>query len=205
MNVIILPVIRRREPAIEPPATANEPMEVTTEETMETEECVEGEWAPDPNEPRYCLCNQVSYGDMVACDNPEVSAFCYLFITSSPILYVDFCLAVPSRVVPLRLRRYNSSSKREMVLPSLRYFNEAAKGKKAVKHVDCLKGQSVLLGISVLKRCICWWNARCLTGPNRGGMYRQDKESECKQKRRLLHQVVDCCEILATQYQFGLL
>lgn len=27
----------------------------------------------DPNEPTYCLCNQVSYGDMVACDNPDVS------------------------------------------------------------------------------------------------------------------------------------
>lgn len=25
----------------------------------------------DPNEPTYCLCNQVSYGDMVACDNPD--------------------------------------------------------------------------------------------------------------------------------------
>lgn len=25
----------------------------------------------DPNEPRYCLCNQVSYGDMVACDNED--------------------------------------------------------------------------------------------------------------------------------------
>ncbi|KAK9931341.1 hypothetical protein M0R45_018617 [Rubus argutus] len=25
----------------------------------------------DPNEPTYCLCNQVSYGDMVACDNPN--------------------------------------------------------------------------------------------------------------------------------------
>ncbi|XP_039001880.1 PHD finger protein ING1-like [Hibiscus syriacus] len=24
----------------------------------------------DPNEPTYCLCNQVSYGEMVACDNP---------------------------------------------------------------------------------------------------------------------------------------
>lgn len=43
---------------------------------METEEWVgEGEWAPDPNEPRYCLCNQVSYGDMVACDNPDVILF----------------------------------------------------------------------------------------------------------------------------------
>ena len=27
----------------------------------------------DPSEPRYCICNQVSYGDMVACDNEDVS------------------------------------------------------------------------------------------------------------------------------------
>jgi len=25
----------------------------------------------DPSEPRYCICNQVSYGDMVACDNED--------------------------------------------------------------------------------------------------------------------------------------
>ncbi|XP_061348419.1 PHD finger protein ING1 [Gastrolobium bilobum] len=25
----------------------------------------------DPNEPTYCFCNQVSYGEMVACDNPS--------------------------------------------------------------------------------------------------------------------------------------
>ncbi|XP_024022422.1 PHD finger protein ING1 [Morus notabilis] len=25
----------------------------------------------DPNEPTYCFCNQVSYGEMVACDNPD--------------------------------------------------------------------------------------------------------------------------------------
>ncbi|CAF4930711.1 unnamed protein product [Pieris macdunnoughi] len=35
------------------------------------EEPVEEEWAYDPNEPRYCICNQVSYGDMVACDNHD--------------------------------------------------------------------------------------------------------------------------------------
>ncbi|CDO69121.1 hypothetical protein BN946_scf185042.g23 [Trametes cinnabarina] len=28
------------------------------------------EMPPDPNEPRYCFCNQVSFGDMIACDNP---------------------------------------------------------------------------------------------------------------------------------------
>lgn len=25
----------------------------------------------DPNEPTYCLCNQVSYGEMIGCDNFE--------------------------------------------------------------------------------------------------------------------------------------
>uniref|UniRef100_T1IYD5 Inhibitor of growth protein n=1 Tax=Strigamia maritima TaxID=126957 RepID=T1IYD5_STRMM len=29
------------------------------------------DWTYDPNEPRYCICNQVSYGDMVACDNTD--------------------------------------------------------------------------------------------------------------------------------------
>lgn len=33
------------------------------------------DWQNDPNEPRYCLCNQVSYGDMVGCDNDDVSMF----------------------------------------------------------------------------------------------------------------------------------
>jgi len=27
----------------------------------------------DPNEPTFCLCNQVSYGQMIGCDNPDVS------------------------------------------------------------------------------------------------------------------------------------
>lgn len=27
----------------------------------------------DPNEPLYCYCQQVSYGEMVACDNDDVS------------------------------------------------------------------------------------------------------------------------------------
>ncbi|XP_068759972.1 inhibitor of growth protein 3-like [Montipora capricornis] len=29
------------------------------------------DWVYDPNEPRYCLCNQIYYGEMVGCDNPE--------------------------------------------------------------------------------------------------------------------------------------
>lgn len=43
------------------------------ESGMVVESTAEGEWTYDPNEPRYCICNQVSYGDMVACDNDVVS------------------------------------------------------------------------------------------------------------------------------------
>lgn len=30
-------------------------------------------WTPEPDEQTYCICNQVSYGEMVACDNNDVS------------------------------------------------------------------------------------------------------------------------------------
>ena len=47
--------------------TTNEPVI-----TGETELTASG-WHADPNEPRYCICNDVSYGDMVGCDNEDVS------------------------------------------------------------------------------------------------------------------------------------
>ncbi|XP_019398983.1 PREDICTED: inhibitor of growth protein 3 isoform X3 [Crocodylus porosus] len=31
----------------------------------------QADWTYDPNEPRYCICNQVSYGEMVGCDNQD--------------------------------------------------------------------------------------------------------------------------------------
>lgn len=40
--------------------------------TAATPTGMELELPVDPNEPTYCLCNQVSYGEMVACDNPNV-------------------------------------------------------------------------------------------------------------------------------------
>ncbi|XP_053205418.1 inhibitor of growth protein 3-like [Panonychus citri] len=41
-------------------------------ETMTVDERGSTEnWTCDPDEPRYCLCNQISYGSMVACDNEE--------------------------------------------------------------------------------------------------------------------------------------
>lgn len=69
---VLLILFRRRETVVEQPFAANALMEGVVEDGLETEEWVEGDWATDPNEPRYCLCNQVSYGDMVACDNPDV-------------------------------------------------------------------------------------------------------------------------------------
>ncbi|XP_021694869.1 inhibitor of growth protein 3 isoform X1 [Aedes aegypti] len=47
------------------------PSAVLNENGMVVEQTPEGEWTYDPNEPRYCICNQVSYGDMVACDNED--------------------------------------------------------------------------------------------------------------------------------------
>lgn len=43
------------------------------------EQTPDGEWSYDPNEPRYCICNQVSYGDMVACDNEDVIIILVIF------------------------------------------------------------------------------------------------------------------------------
>ncbi|XP_037936211.1 inhibitor of growth protein 3 [Teleopsis dalmanni] len=40
-----------------------------TDNGLSVDQIQDGDWTYDPNEPRYCTCNQVSYGDMVACDN----------------------------------------------------------------------------------------------------------------------------------------
>uniref|UniRef100_A0ACD5TTP4 Uncharacterized protein n=1 Tax=Avena sativa TaxID=4498 RepID=A0ACD5TTP4_AVESA len=46
----------------------------------------------DPNEPTYCFCNQVSYGEMVACDNPEVSVVRRALVDLCSVLLVCRCL-----------------------------------------------------------------------------------------------------------------
>jgi len=54
------------------------------------EDGVSSTWQPDPNEPRYCLCNDVSYGDMVGCDNEDVSIFVLVLVLVS--FSALFCL-----------------------------------------------------------------------------------------------------------------
>lgn len=52
---------------------SSSPSVVLNEAGMIVEQTPDGDWTYDPNEPRYCICNQVSYGDMVACDNEAVN------------------------------------------------------------------------------------------------------------------------------------
>lgn len=49
-------------------ALAHELVQTTVTETDTNSQV---DWTYDPNEPRYCICNQVSYGEMVGCDNQD--------------------------------------------------------------------------------------------------------------------------------------
>ncbi|XP_042577766.1 inhibitor of growth protein 3-like isoform X1 [Cyprinus carpio] len=49
-------------------ALAHELVQTTVTETDTSSQV---DWTYDPNEPRYCICNQVSYGEMVGCDNQD--------------------------------------------------------------------------------------------------------------------------------------
>lgn len=92
----------------------------------------------DPNEPTYCLCHQVSYGEMIGCDNPDVSGRRLrqearhsslslwgprrggpgspsLRLVRSALTVLSPPLAVSDRVVPLRLCGPDHEAQRKMV------------------------------------------------------------------------------------------
>ena len=72
----------------------------------------------DPNEPTYCLCHQVSYGEMIGCDNPDVNN--RIFNNQSYfILKMIVDISVPHRMVPFCLRRTYDKTKRKMVLSEM--------------------------------------------------------------------------------------
>ena len=62
------------------------PTSYINKDGMVVEQTADGEWTYDPNEPRYCICNQVSYGEMVACDNAEVRNCTYNNLKSTSII-----------------------------------------------------------------------------------------------------------------------
>lgn len=75
-------------PPILPSLDSNPPSVVLNESGLVVEQTTDGEWTYDPNEPRYCICNQVSYGDMVACDNEAVRTqpnYYYSIILYTPL------------------------------------------------------------------------------------------------------------------------
>lgn len=57
-------------------------------------------WQDDPNEPRYCLCNQVSYGEMVGCDNNDVSEN-KMFYYTCDVYFYQLCVCIHTQVIIL--------------------------------------------------------------------------------------------------------
>ncbi|XP_037491337.1 PHD finger protein ING1 [Jatropha curcas] len=62
--------------------------EATTAATSANPTGMELDCPVDPNEPTYCFCQQVSYGEMVACDNPHVCNK-ILFACSLPNFFAE--------------------------------------------------------------------------------------------------------------------
>lgn len=62
----------------------------------------------DPNEPTYCLCHQVSYGEMIGCDNPDCQTewfhFACVNLTEKPKgkWYCPRCQAEMTRLKKLK-------------------------------------------------------------------------------------------------------
>lgn len=101
------------------------PSPMLSENGLVVEQAAEAEWSYDPNEPRYCVCNQVSYGDMVACDNEHVS----IHIFHSVLINTKFgnCFLVSIRMVSLPLCGNNAISERKMVLSEVYCIDEATR------------------------------------------------------------------------------
>lgn len=49
----------------------NQNQDSSNREEASTAECLAMDMPLDPNEPKYCTCHQVSFGEMIACDNKD--------------------------------------------------------------------------------------------------------------------------------------
>jgi len=54
----------------------------------------------DPNEPRYCVCGDVSYGEMICCDDPDVSSPAFPLNIPSPWVVGMGSLLLPVELAP---------------------------------------------------------------------------------------------------------
>lgn len=53
---------------------------------------LESELPPNPEEPTYCICGEVSYGEMVACDNKDVILVHILFNSNDSVRLSGFTI-----------------------------------------------------------------------------------------------------------------
>ncbi|XP_030751644.1 inhibitor of growth protein 3-like isoform X2 [Sitophilus oryzae] len=97
---------KQNSSSVQQVVAAPQPVTVPEISAMEVDTAnaeVTDEWTYDPNERRYCLCNQVSYGDMVACDNEDCPSEWFHYpcvgITAAPKgkWYCPQCLATMKR------------------------------------------------------------------------------------------------------------
>ena len=72
----------------------------------------------DPNEPTYCLCHQVSYGEMIGCDNPDVNHE-KIFMLSNLLICIFFLFVVSNWMVSFCLCQPNNQTEGEMVLSEM--------------------------------------------------------------------------------------
>ncbi|XP_028780183.1 PHD finger protein ING2 isoform X2 [Neltuma alba] len=78
----------------------------------------------DPNEPIYCICHQVSYGDMIACDNENVSTYCLAFFLH--VRCTSFFFFKESRIGRITNRHVISHIKFDYCLVSIYYYLPSA-------------------------------------------------------------------------------
>lgn len=67
LNTIVIHRRRYNESSV-----AADPPAIMEEVTNVSEAVDDAIMEADPDEPRYCICNEVAFGDMVACDNKKV-------------------------------------------------------------------------------------------------------------------------------------
>ena len=94
----------------------------------------DGDWSYDPNEPRYCVCNQVSYGDMVACDNEAVSVYFFFAASKNGLFFSNQFYSIKITMLPFIYFsvRLNGSTIHVLALRSRRRVNGTV---QSVRHL----------------------------------------------------------------------
>ena len=82
----VLTVFMCRRPVVEPARIPTLPLSIAHASDVL-------DMPVDPNEPTYCICRQVSYGEMIGCDNPDVSSTVVSYFCTSVCVHL-ICLLI---------------------------------------------------------------------------------------------------------------